>query len=85
MTEHPNEADMANKRERDIAYWREQAADAVDALKPFIVQYEPWMDRYDEAELMPIYAKHTFGDVRRARRVIGASVVRDAEINGEPA
>lgn len=43
---------------------------ALSALKPFIVHYEPWMERLADDDALSIYPRHTMGDLRRARAAL---------------
>lgn len=40
------------------------------ALEPFLVHYEGWMDEYPDGGAMHVFARVTYGDVRRARAII---------------
>lgn len=42
---------------------------AVEALKAF-VNYEPWMDRHADDVQVGTFKRHTFGDLRKAKKII---------------
>jgi hypothetical protein len=46
-------------------------ADLAAALEPFVRHYEPWMERMADDDQMSVFARHTMGELRRARAAIG--------------
>ncbi|MHC2016365.1 hypothetical protein [Methylobacterium sp. CM6247] len=52
---------------------RPSPADPVRAaLAPFVTHYQPWMDDWADDALCTVFARVTFGDLRRARAAINA-------------
>jgi hypothetical protein len=46
------------------------AGELLEAAKPFVRHWEPWMDELNDTGQLTIYPRHTLGELRRLRAAI---------------
>lgn len=57
--------------------------DLQNALRIFVRHYEPWMDRHADELEVSSFARHTFGDLRKARALL-PEIMAQAKTGSEP-